>query len=143
MNRLSTGCQPFVNRGFCSIGLHMISLVRASGKTFKRRVFDALERPRDACLLGELFCWHPVLPDPAPPPRRAPRPDPPVVCPGFGLDKSVYIAFRLFVLLGKRSGDVRPIPPRRPAVRPDPTRPWCPAVRRLLSTRPWCVQVVG
>ena len=38
-------------------------------------------------LLGEQFCWHPVLPDPAPPPRRAPRPDPPVVCPGFGLDK--------------------------------------------------------
>ena len=41
-----------------------------------------------ACLLGEQFCWHPVLPDPAPPPRHAPRPDPPVVCPGFGLDKN-------------------------------------------------------
>ena len=26
---------------------------------------------------------HPVLRDPAPPPRRAPRPDPPVVCSGF------------------------------------------------------------
>ena len=77
-----------VNRGFCSsIGLHRISLVRASGETFRRRVFDALEGTREACPLGEQFCWHPVLPDPAPPPRRAPRPDPPVVCPGFGFDK--------------------------------------------------------
>ena len=60
---------------------------------------------------------------------------------------SVYIGFRLFVLLGRRSGDVSsmpwgvrgtlvswaycsvgvpscPAPPRRPTVRPDPTRPW-------------------
>ena len=60
---------------------------------------------------------------------------------------SVYIGFRFFVLLEKRSGDVSsmpwgvrgtlvswaycsvgvpscPAPPRRPAVRPDPTRPW-------------------
>ena len=30
----------------------------------------------------------PARPCPAaPPPRRAPRPDPPVVCPGFGLDR--------------------------------------------------------
>ena len=83
-------CQPVVNRGFCSrIGLHRISLVRASGETFRRRVFDALEGTRDACLLGEQFCRRPVLPDPAPPPRRAPRPDPPVVCPGFGFDKFI------------------------------------------------------
>ena len=68
---------------------------------------------------------------------------------------SVYIAFRLFVLLGRRSGDMSsmpwgvcgmlvssancsvgvpscPAPPRRPAVRPDPTRPWY--VRVLDST---------
>ena len=46
-----------------------------------------LEGTSEACLLGGQFCWHPVLPDPAPPPRRAPRPDSPVVCPGFGLDR--------------------------------------------------------
>ena len=77
MNRLSTG--DFVP----AFGLHWISLVRASGETFRRRVFDALGGTRVSCFLGELFCWHPVLPDPAPPPRRAPRPDPPAVCPGF------------------------------------------------------------
>ena len=82
MNRLSTA--DFVP----AFGLYRISLVRASGGTFKRPVFDALGGPRVACLLGELFCWHhPVLPDPARPPRRMPRPDPPVVCPGFGPDK--------------------------------------------------------
>ena len=80
INRLST--VDFVP----AFGLHKISRVRASGKTFKRRVFDASEGTRDPCLLGEQFCWHPVLPDLAPPPRRALRPDPPVVCPGFGLD---------------------------------------------------------
>ena len=88
MNRWSIGCQPVVNRGFCSfIGLHRIYLIRASGESFKRRVFDALERTREARTLGEQFRWHPVLPDPAPPPHRAPRPDPPVVCQGFGLDR--------------------------------------------------------
>ena len=68
---------------------------------------------------------------------------------------SVYIGFRLFVLQGSRSGDVSsmpwklrgmlvswanssvgiqscPTPPHRPAVRPDPTRPWY--VRILDST---------
>ena len=64
-----------------------ISLVRASGEAFRTRVFDALEGGRDDCLLGELFCRHLVLRGPAPPPRRAPRPDLPVVCPGFGLDR--------------------------------------------------------
>ena len=83
---------PLINRSSTdyfvpAFGLHRISPVRASGDTFRRREFDALEGTRDPCLLGEQFCWHPVLPDPAPPPRRAPRPDPPVVCPGFGLDR--------------------------------------------------------
>ena len=81
MNRGSTA-------GFLPpIGLNGISLVRASGETFRRRVFDALEGTREACPLGEQFCWHPVLPDPAPLPCRAPRPDPLVVCPGFGFAK--------------------------------------------------------
>ena len=88
LNRLSTGCRSVVNRSFgSSIVLHRISLVRASGETFRRRFFDALEGTRDACLLGELFCRRPALPGPTPLPRLAPRPDPPVVCPGFGLDR--------------------------------------------------------
>ena len=72
---------------------------------------------------------------------------------------SVYIGFRLFVLLGRRSGDVssmsrgvrgtlvswahcsvgvpsRPAPPRRPAVRPDPTRPW---YVRVLDSTSWSI----
>ena len=41
------GDEPVVNRGFCSsIGLHRISLVRASGESLRRRVFDALENTR-------------------------------------------------------------------------------------------------
>ena len=71
------------------VGLHRVLLVRAFGETFSRRVFDALEGTRDACLLGVLFCWRLVLPGAAPPPRRAPRPDSPVVCPGFGFDRSI------------------------------------------------------
>ena len=87
LNRLSTGCQPIVNRSLgSSIGLRRILLARASGETFRRRVFDALEGARDTCPLGELFCRRPALPGPTPLPRRAPRPEPPVVCPGFGLD---------------------------------------------------------
>ena len=75
-------------RGFCSsIGFNRIWLVRASGETFRRRVFDALGGTRKDCILGGQFCWHTVLPDPAPPHRRAPRRDPPVVCPGFGLGR--------------------------------------------------------
>ena len=50
------------------------------------------------CSLGAQFYWRTVLLDLAAPPRRAPRGDSPVVCSGFGLDRSVYIGFRLFVL---------------------------------------------
>ena len=63
------------------------STSRASRETFRRCVFDALEGTRDACPLNELFCCCPVLPDPAPPLRCAPRPDLPVVCSRFGFDK--------------------------------------------------------
>ena len=70
-----------------------ISFVRASGGSFRRRVLDALGGTRVPCLLGEQFCWHPVLPDPAPPPRRAPRPDSPVICPGFGLSKLLLCVY--------------------------------------------------
>ena len=105
---------PLVNGWFCSsAGLHRNSFVRActricrgipsmqkrrctslhpvriraSKETFKRRVFDALESTRKDCPLSEQFCWHTVLPDPASPPRCAPRRDLHGVCPGFGLSK--------------------------------------------------------
>ena len=55
--------------------------------TLKRRFCDPLEGTRDLCFLAEQVYWHLILPDPARPFRRAPRPDPPVVCPGFGFDK--------------------------------------------------------
>ena len=38
-----------------STGLYRMSLVLASGETFKRCVFDVLGSTRVACLLGELF----------------------------------------------------------------------------------------
>ena len=83
-NRLSTG--DFVP----AFSLNRIPLVRSSGESFRRRVFDALEGTSEACSLDEYFCLHTVLPDFASPPCRAPRPDPPVVCPGFGLDKFLF-----------------------------------------------------
>ena len=46
-----------------------------------------LESARKDCSLGEQFCWRTLLPDSAPPLRRAPRRDPPVVCSGFGIDR--------------------------------------------------------
>ena len=50
--------------------------------------FDRLESKRDGGLLAEPTRRRPVLPVPAPPSRRAPpRPDPGVLCPGFGFDK--------------------------------------------------------
>ena len=58
--------------GFCIRQTKTVWLGRPSGERFKRHFLDA-------------FCWQTVLPDPAPPPRRAPRRDPPVVCPCFGL----------------------------------------------------------
>ena len=84
---------------------------------------------------------------------------------GFSVPPSVYIGFRLFVLLEGRSGDVSlmpwrvrgtvvswancsvcvqscPTPPRRPAERPDPTRPWyvrdfpnIPCVKRIYKDK--------
>ena len=73
--------------------LHRVSLVRASGETLKQRFCDILEGTRDLCFLAEQVYWHPSLPDPARPFRRAPRPDPPVVCPGFGFDSFKCKAF--------------------------------------------------
>ena len=119
-----------------AFGLHRISLVRASEETFRRLVLEALEGTRDACLLGEQFCWHPILPDPAPPPRRAPRPDPLVVCPGFGFNKHAMHVGEL--LVGKTFPDMldktkvsEPCPASRN------TEPFCPALR-MLANRSLC-----
>ena len=60
--QLSTG--DFV----LAFGLNRISLVRASGESFGRLVFDVLEATRDACFLGELFCRRLMLTDLAAPP---------------------------------------------------------------------------
>ena len=50
------GIPLFVLAQGCTIGfLNRISLVRASGETFRRRVFDALESARKDCSLGEQF----------------------------------------------------------------------------------------
>ena len=67
--------------------LNRISLVRAYGETFKRRIFDAFGECEEGLFPRRTVLLVTVLPDPAPPPRRALRRDPPVVCPGFGLDK--------------------------------------------------------
>ena len=76
--------QPVAKKTLCSsIGSHTISFVRACEQTFRTIVLDALEAlesKKDGCLLGKPTGRRPVLPRPAPLPRRAPpRPDPPVV----------------------------------------------------------------
>ena len=91
LNRWSTAGQPLVNRLFCSLsGLHRISFVRACEETFRTvvkvpwrdRGTVAFEADRN---VGTLVC-------PASPRATVRcalrRPDPPVVCPGFGLDRS-------------------------------------------------------
>ena len=92
-NRLSSGCQPLVNR---------LSTARLVPPSFYMgfRLFVLLEsrsgdtssmlsgvRGKLVSFRGELFCRRPTLPGPNPLPGHAPRPDPNVVCPGFGFDK--------------------------------------------------------
>ena len=54
------------------------------------------------CFLAEQVYWHSILLDPARPFRRAPRPDPTVVCPGFGFDKWILQLVIVVVGLGLR-----------------------------------------
>ena len=90
------------------------------------------------------------MPDPAPPPRRAPRPDPPVVCPGVELDKFVLpeTPRRLIHRRGNRQGNKRVCfalgeqSHRRRPVLPVLARPRRLAVRRLVPTRPGNVRVL-
>ena len=70
INRLSTAYQPLVNRSWCSsIGLITISIVRAFGKTSRKR-FCISDAWGGTSLLGEMFCRRSVLPGATPPPRR-------------------------------------------------------------------------
>ena len=132
INRLSTAGQPVISF------LHLFKwdfvcsfFWKDAQATFLR--CDPLEGTRDLCFRGEQFCWHPNLPDPARPPRRAPQPDPPVVCLGLGFDK-FKLRIRLFVLPKKRSGQLSSVPwcargtdvllvNRTVDARPDPPRP--------------------
>ena len=101
ISRLSTVCQLQVNRTFySSSGFCENSFGRASGGTFSRIVYDAPEGKRNGCFLGKPTRRPPVLPRTAPPLRRAPpRPDPPVLCPGFGFDKLSGMSCSLFGLV--------------------------------------------
>ena len=73
----------------------MFNPLKPFGIILFKRLLDALAGTKDPCFLGEQFCRHSVLLDPASSvrPCRAPRPDPPVVCPGFGLDRFIVYAF--------------------------------------------------
>ena len=82
---------PRLNRGFCSsVGFKYEVDCRASEESF-RTVFSIRWGAREwGCPLAGSSQRRPVLPQPRPVPplRRAPpRPDRPVVCPGFGFHK--------------------------------------------------------
>ena len=63
-------------------------------------LFDVSLDTKRFCLLGKELCWHPGLPEPAPPTRRAPRPDPPVVCSHLGFHTSTTDCVSLLVFKG-------------------------------------------
>ena len=104
---------PRLNRSFrSSICVHRISLVRASGETFKRRFLDvscfrrdvqtvfldSLESKREGLSPGRIDLTASPLtraPSRLPPRRAPPRPDRPVVCPGFGLGRFVVACTRI------------------------------------------------
>ena len=93
--------RPWYVRVLDWTGLHRIAVDRASGETLKLRVFDALEKRRNDCPLGEQLCLLPILRDLAPATRRrASRGDPPVAYAGFGLDMHIMsFAFCIHVIV--------------------------------------------
>ena len=128
MNRLSTA--DFVPLSVY-IGFRLyVLLERRSGDLSS---IDALGGAREACLLGEQFCWHPILPDPTSPPRRAPRHDPPVVCPGFGFDKWSDVQATCLRCFGGYEGGLSPR--RTVLLAPSPARPR-PVTLPCTTTRP-------
>ena len=74
MHPLSTAGQPLIL--FLRRFLHMISLVRASGKTLKRHFFDSLEGAVDICFFGRIVLLAPNFARPrlAAPPGAPTRP---------------------------------------------------------------------
>ena len=95
--------KPLVKRGFCSpIGLHRISLVRASEESFG----TGAKMPWT--VRGTVASWAmrsvgvpSCLARPAPPPRRAPpRRDTPMVCSSFGSHKLVMSCIGYYVVHG-------------------------------------------
>ena len=85
INRRYAADKPRVNRTFCSpIGLCGFSFVRACAGSLGTVVHDARcpggrkGRLSPKLAKGRLSPSHPAAP---------PRPDPPVICPGFGFDK--------------------------------------------------------
>ena len=81
MNRDSTAIFVYLS---VYIGFRLFVLLgRRSGDVSSM----LLESARKDCFLGEQFCGQTVLPDSAPPLRRAPRRDPPVVYSGCELDR--------------------------------------------------------
>ena len=74
-------------------------------RDFQDSASDSLGAKRVGCLLAGSSQQRHVLPSPAPPHRRAPpRPDRPVVRPGFGFDRYIGILRRfLHLLLGVRA----------------------------------------
>ena len=87
---LNDGLQtkPLVNSDFApAFGLHRVLFSGASRKMFRRGVLVPLGGTWDTGFLCLLFCRRPALPGPARPPRRAPQPNKPVLCPSFGFDK--------------------------------------------------------
>ena len=81
---------PWYVRVLDSTSLHRISLVRASEETFRTGVFDALAGTRDGGRTDS-SASRPARPRPTLPPGRVPpRPDTPVICPGFEFDRFFF-----------------------------------------------------
>ena len=94
-----------------------------------------------ACVaLAKKLCWHPVLPEFSQPLRQALRPDPPVVCPGFGFSKLSLFYFQTCLASGGfiNTKQHRPTDqqPRKNSCLVDKPQ----MTRRYVPTCPWFVQ---